>query len=141
MRKGKSLGLKEARKIVDAIIEAADKSEGRPMAAAVVDRHGDLVCLARMDGATPLNGRMALYKCYTAMDAFRDTIGTRELMDKLNLQYYEFCNPIFTTIPGGVLIKTKDGTVVGAVGTSGRDPLMPMGDEELARIGAKALEE
>jgi glc operon protein GlcG len=141
MQNGKSLGLKEARKIAEAIIEASENSEGRPMATAVVDRHGDLVCLARMDGATPLNGRMALYKCYTAMDAFRDTIGTRELMDRLKLCSYEFCNPVFTTIPGGVLIKTKDGTVIGAVGTSGRDPLIRMGDEELARIGAKAFEE
>ncbi len=141
MQNGKSLGLKEAGKIVDAIIEASENSEGRAMATAVVDRHGDLVCLARMDGATPLNGRMALYKCYTAIDAFRDTIGTRELMDRLKLCTYEFCNPVFTTIPGGVLIKTKDGTVIGAVGTSGRDPLIPMGDEELARIGAKAFEE
>lgn len=44
MQEGKSFGLKEARIIVDAVIEAAVKSERRPMAAALIDRHGDLVC-------------------------------------------------------------------------------------------------
>ena len=71
----------------------------------------------------------------------RDTIDQRELIDKLNLKYYEFCSPTYSVVPSGVLIKAKDGTVVGAVGTSGRAPLMPMGDEELSRIGVKAFEE
>jgi uncharacterized protein GlcG (DUF336 family) len=43
MQKGKRLGLKEARKIIDAIIYASEKSEGLPMATAVVNQHGDLV--------------------------------------------------------------------------------------------------
>ena len=137
----KSLGLKEARKIVDAIIDASEKSEGLPMAAAVVDRHGDLVYFERMDGATPITARMAVTKCYSAMEFLRDTIASREVQEKLDLKSYEFSSTTYTTIPGGVLIKTKDGKVVGAVGTSGRAPLALMGDEELARIGAKAFEE
>jgi glc operon protein GlcG len=144
MQEAKSLGLKEARKIVDAIIEAAEKNitdtvEGRPMAAAVVDRHGDLVYFARMDGASPLTAHMSIYKAYTAILVRRDTITQRKLNEEVNLLSYEFCWPTYTTIPGGVLIKTKNDTIVGAVGTSGRHPWAPMGDEELARIGAKAF--
>jgi len=141
MQEAKSLELKEARKIVDAIIDAAEKSEGQPMAAAVVDRHGDLVYLARMDGATPITARMCVTKCYSAMELLRDTITSREVQEKLDLKSYEFSSITYTTIPGGVLVKSKDGTIVGAVGTSGRAPMAPMGDEELARIGAKAFEE
>jgi len=146
MQEGKSLGLKEARKIVDAIIKAAEKNvtdtgEGRPMAAAVVDSHGDLIYFARMDGASPLTAHMSIYKAYTAILTRRDTIAQRKLNEEFKLMPYEFCWPTYTTIPGGVLIKTKDGTIVGAVGTSGRLPLAAMGDEELARIGAKAFEE
>ena len=141
MQEAKSLGLDEARKIVDAIIEASAKSEGRPMAAAVVDRHGDLVCFARMDGASPLTVRMSINKASTVMDTKRDTIVQRKFLKELDLAFYEFCSPTYTTIPGGVLIKTKDGNIVGAVGTSGRAPLVPMGDEEVARIGAKAFKE
>lgn len=141
MQQGKSLGLKEARIIVDAIIEASKKSEGRPMAAAVTDRHSHLVYLARMDGASPLTARMAHYKCTTALDCMRDTIEQRKVLDGMNLHYWEFCSPTYTLVPSGCLIKTKDGTVVGAVGTSGRAPLAPMGDEELSRIGINAFEE
>jgi uncharacterized protein GlcG (DUF336 family) len=141
MQEVKSLGLKEARKIVNAIIKASENSEGQPMAAAVVDRHGNLVYLERMDGATPITARMSVTKSYSAMELLRDTITSREVQEKLDLKSYEFSSTTYTTIPGGVLIKTKDGTVVGAVGTSGRAPMAPMGDEELARIGAKALEE
>jgi glc operon protein GlcG len=139
MQVTKSLGLVEARKIVDAIIEESEKTEARPMAAAVVDRHGDLVYFARMDGASPVTARMAIYKAYTAMDTQRDTITQRELLNKLNFRPYEFCSPTYTTIPGGVLIKTKNGDIVGAVGTSGRNQLHAVGDEELARIGANAF--
>jgi uncharacterized protein GlcG (DUF336 family) len=146
MQEAKSLGLKEARKIVDAIIEAAEKDitdtvEGRPMGTAVVDRHGDLVCFARMDGASPLTVHMSIYKAQTAMLIKRDTITQRSLNEKVHLMPYEFCWPTYTTIPGGVLIRTKDDAIVGAVGTSGRHPWAPMGDEELARVGAKAFEE
>jgi uncharacterized protein GlcG (DUF336 family) len=67
MQKAESLGLNEARKIVDAIIEASAESEGRPMAAAVVDRHGDLVYFARMDGASPLTVRMSINKPHSCI--------------------------------------------------------------------------
>lgn len=146
MQEARSLGLKEAVKIVDAIIEAAgenltDTYEGRPMAAAVVDRHGDLVYFARMDGASSLTVHMSIYKAKTAMLVKRDTITQRKHNEEVNFESYDFCWPTYTTIPGGVLIKTKDDMIVGAVGTSGRFPGAPMGDEALARIGAKAFEE
>ena len=94
-----------------------------------------------MDGASPLTPRMAQYKAYTAIDSNRDTINQRELLTKFDIQFYEMCSPTYTTIPGGVLIKDTAGNVVGAVGTSGRAPLSEFGDENLARIGAKAFEE
>ena len=46
----------------------------------------------------------------------------------------------YTPIPGGVVIKAKDGSILGAIGTSGRPARAPRGDEELARIGAKAVQ-
>ena len=141
MQEAKSVGLKEARHIVGAIIEASENSEGAPMAAAVVDRYGHVVCVERMDGAYPVTARMCVIKCHSALEIMRDTIESRKIQGELGLRPYEFCDPNYSTIPGGVLLKTKDGTVVGAVGTSGRAPMAPMGDEELARVGAKAFEE
>ena len=139
MQETKSLGLKEARIIVEAAIEAAEKSKGRPMAVAVTDRFGHPVYLVRMDWAAPVTARMCLTKCYTALETLRDTIDQRAALEGFSLKPYEFSSTQYTTIPGGILIKTRNGTIVGAVGTSGRVALEPMGDEELARIGAKAF--
>lgn len=141
MQEIKSLGLVEARHIVRAIIEASEKSEGMPMSAAVLDRHGDLVCLERMDGAMPRSGPMAINKAHSALQFLRDTNESRQIQAKLDLKPYEFCDPHFSTIEGGVLLKTKDGTIVGALGASGRSPLAPNGDEDMARVGEKAFKD
>ena len=50
---------------------------------------------------------------------------------------YEFSSVEHTEIPGGCVVKTSDGNVVGAVGVSGRSP---QGDEEMAQVGVKAFE-
>ncbi len=66
------LGLKEARLIVDAMLEEAAK-RGLKFSAAVVDAGGDLIHLSRMDGASALNARMSHHKAYTATKWQRDT--------------------------------------------------------------------
>ena len=57
----KKLGLDEARVVVEAVLGAASGRNLR-FAAAVVDSGGELVYFARMDGASPLNARMAVNK-------------------------------------------------------------------------------
>ena len=148
MQKIESLGLEEARKIGEAVLEASRKTEPqkKPMSVAVVDVAGDLIYFARMDGAIPLSAPMAIAKAYTAIQWKRDTIdilnrlkqGKAELGMERDISWFLEAGK-FTPIPGGVLIKTNDGALVCAFGTSGRSALEPMGDEELARIGAKAF--
>lgn len=140
MKECKSIGLEEARIIVETAIEKAQKTGDRPISIAVVDRHGDPVCLMRMDGIGGTTARMALAKCYTAIGTLRDTIEMREIILKRKSTGSDFPIPNFTTIPGGVLLRTKDGMVVGAIGISGRKPTGPGSDEELARAGAAAFE-
>ncbi len=136
MTEEKTLGLEEARKIVEAILEATRKSEGRPMAAAVVDIAGDLIYFARMDGAAPVTATMAINKAYTVIRWGRDTIVSHKMI-KDGRDVAWFGDSRLAPIPGGVAIRSRDNTIIGAVGTSGRIALEPMGDEELARIGAK----
>jgi len=128
MQEYKSLGLEEARMIIDAAIKECANTEGLPIAVAVTDRHSLPLSLARMDGTFSLAARMCLTKCYSAMEVLRDTAIARKDFDSRNerLKSYEFSSTVFTTIPGGILIKTKDGNIVGAVGVSGRTP---QGDE------------
>jgi glc operon protein GlcG len=141
MIKTASLDLEEARKIVDTVVEAArtTKPPNRPMSVAVVDNAGVLISFARMDGASPNTARMAINKAYTAIYWRRET-GEMQDWIKNGRDISWFGDPYKDApIPGGVLIRSSDGCIVGAVGTSGRDARGPMGDEELSQIGAKVL--
>lgn len=149
----KCLGLEEARVIVDAVLEASAKKDvpdPRPMAVAVVDDTGKLICAASMDGTLPISPRMAFNKAYSCvqfqrdgLDQFKRFITDEEYgkhsLGKARTDMSWFNDPRVVPLPGGVLIKLGDGSIVGAVGTSGRIAMVPMGDEELARIGAKAF--
>jgi len=135
-----SLTLEQARKIVDAMVEYATTTKpGRGMAFAVVDECGVLMYFARVPQASLINRQMAEYKAWSAIAFKRDTRATRDLFVKLGLKAADFCEPDrLTLIPGGNLIRTKEGYTVGAVGTSGRHYDE---DEELALVGVKAYEQ
>lgn len=148
MQKLKSIGLEEARVIGEAVLEACAKPtpDPRPMSVAVVDNAGELIYLARMDGAGPGTVRMAINKACTAVSMKRDTIEilkwiSGEIIEGVRRDVAWFGNPTMAPVPGGVVLKSSDGSVVGAVGTSGRVAMAPLGDEELARIGAAAFKE
>jgi len=134
-----SLTLEQARKIVDAMVEYTTVTKpGRGMAFAVVDECGVLIYFARVPQASLINRRMAEYKAWTAIAFKRDTRATRDLLAKMELKAIDFCEPDrLTFIPGGNLIRTKEGYTVGAVGTSGRHYDE---DEEVALVGVKAYE-
>ena len=135
-----SLTLEQTRKVVDAMVEYATKTKpGRGMAFAVVDECGVLLYFARMPQASLINRQMAEYKAWSAIAFKRDTRATRDLLAKLGLEATDFCEPDrLTLIPGGNLIRTKEGYTVGAVGTSGRHYDE---DEEVAMVGVKAYEQ
>jgi glc operon protein GlcG len=134
------LGLDEARAVVEAVLAAAAQRNLR-FAAAVVDSGGELIYLARMDGASPLNARMAINKAYTATKWLRDTKAIKERLfdmgrgdDRRDIAW--FGDPRFTAVWGGILLRSEDGTVLGALGESGGTPAE---DEELGQLGAAAF--
>jgi len=134
----KVLGLAEGERAVQAIIEEASKEPSRPMSIAVVDAWGNLISFARMDGANPLTARMAMNKAYTSACFGRDTrvlMGWLEEADK-DIAWYD--DHRLTAVYGGVCIRLGDGTLVGAIGTSGRKQEE---DEALALVGLKAIQD
>lgn len=136
------LGLKEAQAALEAIIEEASKDPGRPIVAAVVDDHCEIVCAVRMDGATPLYNYMALKKARTAamippVVTGKSTRGWQEFLNTRNYYVSDFV-PDHTRVPGGVsVVKPGEGIIFGAIGVSG---LRGDEDEALAFIGLKALQ-
>ncbi|MBK6659196.1 MAG: heme-binding protein [Proteobacteria bacterium] len=134
------LGLKEARMIVDTMLSEAEK-RGIKFAGAVVDAGGDLIHLARMDGATALNARMAYNKAYTATKWQMDTrvLKTRLFDMSLGDERREitwFCDPLYTPVWGGIVLRNADGVMLGALGESGGTYQQ---DEEIGQIAAKAF--
>ena len=120
---------------------AFSTDKGFKMSVAVVDATDTLVSFARMDDASPLTARVSVNKAHTALDSRRDTkdiIEGLKINQKDPYHFLRWGNPRFSPILGGVLVKSKDGAIVGAVGTSGAVATM---DEEVARAGAAAYSE
>ena len=142
MYQRKVISLVEAKIAVEAAIQEASKKPDRPMAVAVVDDRGELICLERMDEAQKLYGDMAYRKANTAAQFRRDT---RELQERLKTIGYSLSDGFgapYTVVPGGLPI-AKEGTppfspeVYGGIGASGRTADE---DEAIAKAGLKAIQ-
>jgi uncharacterized protein GlcG (DUF336 family) len=138
-----AIGLREAQAALQAILEEASKDPGRPVAAAVVDGNCEIVCMMRMDGATPMFNYMALKKARTAamIPPFlteKSTRGWQEFLKTRNYYVNDFVTE-HTRVPGGEsVVKPGEGIIFGGIGVSGR---RSDEDEALSVIGLKALQQ
>jgi len=131
MKQRPMLTLDDCKKISTAA-EAEAKRNNWNVCIAILDDGGHLLHLARMDGATPANARIALEKGRTAAETRRSTANWQERVAKRT----ELLRmPGVTPVQGGVPI-VVDGTCVGAVGVSG---VQSHEDEQIAAAGIKAL--
>lgn len=141
------LGLREAQAAVEAILEEASKDPGQPVSVAIVDHQGELVCAARMDGATAMFNYMALKKARSSATTGHNTRAWLEFLGKRNYTTDDFV-PEATRIPGGIAIvnpgdagsddaRPGEKLVFGGIGVSGRSGNE---DEALSLAGLKALQ-
>lgn len=136
MYERKVLGLADAEVAIRAMVEEASK--GSPMSMAVVDAWGNLISFARMDGATTLTARMAMNKAYTAASFGIDTRMLNDWFKGAGKDVIWYDDHRLTVVYGGVCIRLGDGTLVGAIGTSGR---REDEDEALSFVGLKAIQD
>jgi uncharacterized protein GlcG (DUF336 family) len=140
----KCLGLAEASAASSAALGEALKQPEAPIAVAVVDDHGKLVCFARMDGCPPVVIELALMKAYTAAVAMLDTVAFAARDKEWGRDLATYGDDRFTYLQGGLVIWSEPGAgeagriLLGGIGVSGR---MPDEDERLAGIGLKAMGE
>jgi uncharacterized protein GlcG (DUF336 family) len=116
------ISLLEASSIVDASLRHA-RSEGlAPMTVAVLDARGCTVCLKLEDGSGLLRPEIARGKAWGALGM---GFGTRNLAARAaNLPSFfgalaSLADGNVLPVPGGVLIRSGDGQIVGAAGASG----------------------
>ena len=125
------LTLDDCRKITSAA-EVEAKKNNWNVCIAILDDGGHLLHLARMDGASPANARIAIEKGRTAAETRRSTALWQERIAKrpelLNM-------PQVTPVQGGLPIMAE-GFCVGGVGISG---VQSHEDEQVAAAGIKAI--
>ena len=129
-----SLGLDEAQRAIAAIFAQA-KIDGRAVAVAVVDNHGELIACARMDGAHARVLRHAIRKAYTAAVMGRDTLAFKKDMQDAGRTLSDYDDGSLTTLQGGLVVRV-DKQIVGAI-ASGGSPRQR--DVDMAKIGLDAL--
>ena len=130
-----SLGLDDALRAADAAMGAAGPGE-RPFAVAVVDESGELVYLARKDGAPAADVRNAERKAYAAAFIGRDTSVYRQQIAHDGRTVADWSNDRVTTLHGGLTLR-RASQVVGGIGVSGTGD--EDRDERLAMAGAEAM--
>jgi uncharacterized protein GlcG (DUF336 family) len=142
------LGLKEAKAAVEAVLEEASKDPGQPISIVIVDDHGEVICSARMDGATPMFNYMALKKAKSSAMTGKNTRSWFEFLGKKNYTANDFV-PDATRIAGGIAIVKpggespgdarpgENGVVFGGIGVSGRSGNE---DEAFSIMGLEAIQ-
>ncbi len=119
------------------VIQAEVQSRGKAAVIAVVDAHGELIALLRMDGAALASIVIAMNKAFTAAREKKPSrdLGqaARDPKDGFDMAY--FGDPRYIGWGGGLPV-VVNGVTVGAVAVSG---LPEMEDIDVAQLGVKAI--
>ncbi len=117
-----TLTLATARTIADATLAAGRERGYKPLTVAVCDAGGHLVVLEREDGSGIIRPQIATGKATSALGMgldTRDIAGIAEQIPHFVAAVGALEGVALIPVPGGVLIRDDDGTVIGAVGVSG----------------------
>ena len=117
-----ALNLQTAQTLIAAALKYARERRFQPLGVAVLDARGALIAYAAEDGTSLRRQDIALAKANAALGM---GLGSRTLAARAKAQpvfYSALANVIqggFAPAPGGVLVRDKDGVLLGAVGVSG----------------------
>jgi uncharacterized protein GlcG (DUF336 family) len=128
---------KQAQAVLEAALKKAEEIKTK-MDIAVVDAGANLKAFIRMDDAFLGSIDIAIKKAKTAR-MFNMPSGDLGKLSQPGGSLYniEHSNDGLITFPGGVLLKNKDGVIIGAVGVSGSSV---EDDHAVASAGASAIE-
>lgn len=133
------LNLAAANRIIEAIFAKAAELGLKPLGVAVADAGGHMIAAQRQDGSPFMRLEIAEGKAFGAIGF---GTGTRRL-NTLAQERPHFINALVAKsggrimpVPGGVLIRSTDGSPLGAVGVSGDTA---DNDEIVAMAGVEAV--
>lgn len=134
----RGVDLAAAATIIDTALQAARRRNLRPMTIAVLDGGGDLVAFKREDGNGIRRFEVVMGKAIGSLVMNRPSrvIGQIGAANPMFIQSLGMAlQGRLIPSPGGVLIKNREGQIVGAVGSSGDEP---DADEACAIEGIRA---
>jgi len=111
--------LETANKLVAKGTNIATADYKRPICIAVVDGHGDLIAFARQEGAPARSIAISQGKAYSSARLGVNTDAFLERLHREKIHASDFCDAKITSLPGGAVLKSGAGAVIGAVGVSG----------------------
>jgi len=139
-----TLTLHQATTIVDVGLEAGRERGFEPLTIAVLDPGGHLLCLKREDGSGILRPQIAVAKAWGALGM---GFGSREVGRRAASApvffgaLFEISGGRMAPAPGGVLVRSPEGELLGAVGVTGdnsdNDELAALAGIEAAGLAAQ----
>lgn len=137
-----TLTLSQANTLLDAVIATARRMQLPPVAAAVLDSGGHLKALQREDGVAFLRVQVCQAKAWGALGLEQDSrdIAARYADSDQQRGFVNALNAMtgggLIPLPGGLLIRSDSGEILGAVGVAGA---ASDDDEACARAGLRAI--
>ncbi len=117
-----SLKLETARTIIAGSRAHASTAGFKPMTVVVLDAGGHVLAVEREDGSSMKRFEIGFGKAYGALSL---GMGSRAIMARAEQQPYFIAavtsavGGTLVPVPGGVLVRAADGSLVGAVGVTG----------------------
>lgn len=117
-----NMTLASAQSIIADALAAGQQHGFKPLTVVVLDAGGHVLAAARQDGASNNRFEIAQGKAYGALAL---GMGSRAIMERAEQQAYFIAAATaalggrLIPVPGGVLVRDGDGTIMGAVGISG----------------------
>ena len=136
-----NLTLRKARTIIRKTFEKGEEMELKALSAVVLDAGGHVIAFERQDGAAPGRFAIAHGKAYGAV--MLGMSGTAQMARAEQQPYFMAAvNGVYggqvIPVPGGVLLRSAKGVVIGAVGvtgdTSDNDAITAMAGIEAANL-------
>lgn len=136
-----NVSLRKARTVIRKTFEKGAELELKALSAVVLDAGGHVIAFERQDGAAPGRFAIAHGKAYGAV--MLGMAGTAQMARAEQQAYFmASVNGVFggqvIPVPGGVLLRSSKGVVIGAVGvtgdTSDNDAIAAMAGIEAANL-------
>ncbi len=130
--------LNQSNRIIEAIFARGRELDCRPLSVVVVEPGAKVKAFQKEDGSAMMRFEMAYGKAYAALALGRSSSLVRVRTEErpLFMQYlFRASDDQIFPEGGGMLVRDKDGEVIGAVGVTGDTQER---DEELAAHGIRA---